>query len=102
MHPLVRRRLGVMLAGTLSVGAVVLLIGWFLGAPRFSVISGGQLAQSVNNGLNEAVARVVLQNAPGDALIVVDNHQSGRTPSTLSLEAGDHDLRLIRSTYEDW
>jgi hypothetical protein len=48
-----------------------------------------------------SVARVALSSNP-NASIYIDGEPAGRTPATLSLKPGQHDLRLIAKTFEEW
>jgi hypothetical protein len=43
-----------------------------------------------------------LTSEPDAADIVVDNKGKGKTPKTLSLAPGRHDLRLLKDGFQDW
>jgi hypothetical protein len=51
---------------------------------------------------DESVAHIAFEGAPPGAVVVADGEETIRTPGELTVAPGEHHLRLIRYTYEDW
>ena len=88
----------------LSPGAHQLM----LRAPRYQVheaqvqIEGGGVEQTLRIALTPGWAPVSLSSIPSGAEILVDGQAAGRTPQTLELGAGTHELKLQLAGYASW
>ncbi|MGQ0618448.1 MAG: PEGA domain-containing protein [Panacagrimonas sp.] len=79
-----------------------------LRAPRYQayeaevLMEGGGVAQTVNAKLEQGWAPVSIASRPGGAEILVDGAVVGRTPQTVEVGAGAHELTLQRAGYQTW
>lgn len=79
-----------------------------LRAPRYQAheaqlqIEGGGVEQTLRVELKPGWAPVSLDSRPAGAEILVDGQSMGRTPQTLELGAGVHELKLQLAGYATW
>jgi hypothetical protein len=87
-----------------------------LGAPQREISFGGQswltypgMMVVLNDGkltwidaVGQPPARVAIHSDPGGAEIYLDGQLAGSTPSTLDLPAGNHQISVRLSGYQEW
>lgn len=79
-----------------------------LRAPRYQayeaevIVEGGGVAQTVSAKLEPGWAPVSIASSPAGAEILVDGAVVGRTPQTIEVGAGNHELNLKLAGYQTW
>jgi len=112
--PVSRKPFPIAMAAAAGVAAVVLLVGIGLGVRQMTSSSATTAPPTVGPTL-VALAPTVTAAAPVDPQLVpiqlrsnpnagvfVDDESAGRTPLEVRLKPGEHDLKLLAPSYEEW
>jgi formylglycine-generating enzyme required for sulfatase activity len=65
-------------------------------------VEGCGIHQQFNYALVPAWSDIAIDSIPGNATVLIDGKPVGRTPLTLELLAGDHDIELKAERFKSW
>jgi hypothetical protein len=110
-----RKPFPVAIAAAAGIAAVVVLLGVGLGVRQMTATSNPTLETTPVPATQVVVVPPVASPSPADpqlaavqlrsnpnAGIFVDDESAGRTPAELRLKPGEHDLKLVAPSFEDW
>lgn len=81
------------IAAVIIIAAVLGLVSYFVTGPKND-------ASNVENKARPAVLKV--ESTPSGAQVFIDGNFKGKTPATLELAAGKHEVRLTSPGHYDW
>ncbi len=69
---------------------------------KFEAGSDPQVAASPTSAATAAQATILVNSTPAGADVEVDGKFIGNTPSSLTLAAGDHTIKVTKKGYKSW